>query len=277
MSGAADSQFFVKESFCVSRRGADQLCQDIIVDNSSYLGVIDASAPGGAPSVDGQRPAALVAGVVSNCFSTLDPAMTAGEFVREVTRTIEGLKLNRKMLPFPSTGAAMFAVLHKKRREVWRVGNPWVIFDDEVVAGQLPAFTRAASFRAVYVQALAAKGFSRHELTGGVHDVEFQQMLDDTLGQLANNYGTFGFGALNGIDIPPPFVEVFSVDAGVKTITLATDGYPFPPRELQSSELELESALLDDPMMVSRFETVHGRGKGWTSFDDRAFIQIQSG
>jgi hypothetical protein len=178
-------------------------------------------------------------------------------------------------LPLPRTGAAFVVLINRTRREVWRLGNPWVIFDGTADRSQLAIERVAAEYRAMYLGSVVAAGKKRYEIQSGEHDVEPLKIFENSFSQLANVYGSvFGYGALNGMPIASPFYEIIEIPKDCENLVLATAGYPFPPYELSEAEAELERTLRGDPAMFQYYPMPIGTQPGCSSFSDRSFLSV---
>jgi glycerophosphoryl diester phosphodiesterase len=85
----------------------------------------------------------------------------------------------------------------------------------------------------------------------------------------------FGMGALNGLPIPPERIVVVPVPSRVRTVVLATDGYPSLRSTLAATEAELARVLREDPLCEREHLRLKGLPPGGTSFDDRAYLRVE--
>ena len=89
--------------------------------------------------------------------------------------------------------------------------------------------------------------------------------------------GEYGFGALDGGQLPRSYIERIEVHESAREIVLATDGYPTAMPSLDESEALLARLLADDPLCIGPLRSTKGVARTASSFDDRAFVRIARG
>lgn len=86
----------------------------------------------------------------------------------------------------------------------------------------------------------------------------------------------FGYGVIDGSDVPPSKVEYIAVPPDAQEIILATDGYP--PEALASTlketEANLQKLLQEDPLGLRLWSTTRSAKPGAPSFDDRLYLRL---
>lgn len=89
----------------------------------------------------------------------------------------------------------------------------------------------------------------------------------------ANHTGPFGYGVMNGTDIPAQHIDIVPVP-DAREIILASDGYEDVLPTLRETEDALRDMLRQDPLMYRLAPKVKGMAKGAVSFDDRSYIRL---
>ncbi len=167
--------------------------------------------------------------------------------------------------------SASIVVFDSVLRAVWRVGDCPFRVGDSMHNQPKRIDEVTANFRAAF---LAASGCDALTTAGGDLGRDAIVPLLKLQGSLANRLGEFGYGVIDGQDVPSDFVEVVSVPAGVREIVLASDGYPTLPPSLLEAEAELAALLAQDPHCVGALRGTKGLQEGAVSFDDRAWVRL---
>ena len=85
------------------------------------------------------------------------------------------------------------------------------------------------------------------------------------------------YAVIDGFDIFKPGIKVITLNANNRhDIVLASDGYPFLKSTLADSETALQKQLAADPFNIHSFKATKGLMRGNKSFDDRAFIRVET-
>ena len=87
--------------------------------------------------------------------------------------------------------------------------------------------------------------------------------------------GEYGFGALDGGQLPLSYIERIKVPERVRELVLATDGYPTAMPSLAESRALLSCLVVADPLCIGPLRSTKGVARDAVSFDDRAFAHIQ--
>jgi glycerophosphoryl diester phosphodiesterase len=91
---------------------------------------------------------------------------------------------------------------------------------------------------------------------------------------LQNQVCEYGYGVVDGDDIPQEHIKRVRLDQDVVKVTLTSDGYPKVCQSLSESEDYLLKILINDPLMITDYKSTKGLAAGHESFDDRAYISF---
>ena len=105
-----------------------------------------------------------------------------------------------------------------------------------------------------------------------VWNATFPWLVEGTKAFRNDPTSRFGFGVVDGRQIPSQFVEEFTVADHCCTVSVMTDGYPVPCQTLEEAEAELAALIRRDPQMAG---ATKGVMSGDRSFDDRAFVRLE--
>jgi glycerophosphoryl diester phosphodiesterase len=257
----------VVESF-TRARAQDEPSADRLVIGDGVVAVIDGSTakPWEAPGVTGADVADVVAAEVGAIGSS------AAAFVDSVTAAL------REFLVDAAPGArpcATVAVLVVARREVWRIGDPWLVIEGLARPPHRDLEGAVARRRASVLRSALESGYDEASLRSD--DPGRAAILADlqSLAAARNAPSGQGFGALDGTPVPPAYVEVFELGPAAAEVVLATDGYPVVAGSLQRCEQALAERLARDPLLIEDPPMTKGLALGATSYDDRTYVRVR--
>lgn len=247
----------------LAARHPDRPGADRVVVGRRLIGVVDGATakPWDAEgTVTGEQVADVVARVLRDADGEDLPELLDGMAAR-LPSTAEG-------------SAATFAVLDPIRRQVWRVGEQWIVIDGDVhdpIPGpeQVVAAARQMVLRAHLAAGAAVSDLVVHD-PGRTAVLPLLRMSD----RLRNTWPD-GFAAVDGTPIPDSLQERLHLLPTTREVVLATDGYPSPATTLQDAESALQARLSADPLMVQDPPATKGRPPGASSYDDRAFVRVR--
>ncbi|WP_328442556.1 hypothetical protein [Amycolatopsis sp. NBC_00438] len=255
----------ILETSVVPRDSAEP-CADRLVLGEHVLGVADgATKKPWDTGPDGAELAEAVAGHLA--------ATAAGCPAREA---VDGATaLVRRLLGDAGVGSAVsFCVLHLGRREIWRVGEGRVLLDGLPVPPRPSGERIVAEARALVLRRHLADDVPEATLRADDPGrAAVQELLRALVGLRNRPDPRYGYGALDGQDVPDLFVEVVPVPGGVREVVITTDGYPEPAPTLAEAERLLAQRLARDPLMLDPPET-KGKRPAANSFDDRAYLRV---
>ncbi|MGW3964957.1 hypothetical protein ACWED2_34420 [Amycolatopsis sp. NPDC005003] len=260
----------IVESAVVPRTSAAP-CADRLILGEHVLGVADGAT--GKPWDRGPDGAALAEAVAGHLAATAaDTGARAA--VSGTTALVRSLLAEAGAAPGEGS-AVTFCVLHRPRREVWRVGEGRVLLDGTPVPPRPTGERVVAEARALVLRRHLADGVPEATLLAeDPGRAAVQELLRALTGLRNRPVPRYGYGAVDGQDVPDGFVEVIPIPPEVHEVALTTDGYPEPAPDLAESERLLAGRLERDPLMLDPPET-KGLRPGANSFDDRAYLRLR--
>ncbi|WP_405749409.1 GNAT family N-acetyltransferase [Streptomyces sp. NBC_01411] len=274
---AAAVRWTVVEHVTVAKGAAPNEDRLLIADNG-WLAVIDGATDKSGRSYGGMTGGARAAGRVAVTLSSL-PADTAPPDA--VTRVTQGLADLRAKWDIPTDDpvapSAVAAVHAPELDQVWRVGDVHIALRTGDTWTHHPAAKAIddvlAGTRAAYLHCLLAAGHSANELAGADPGRALILPVLEQQGRLANRTCPYGYGVLDGTNVPTRYIEVFPL-AGVEEVVIASDGYLSAAPTLEAAEDALALSLAEDPLRMTTNSGTKGVKPGAQSFDDRTYIRL---
>lgn len=261
------------ESFTISKSDSEKSA-DVIFAGPHVFGVADGTT---AKSWEGNAcPTGVeISTEVGRLLQSVSSSSTALEAVTRISNSIWEYLADSEIQPGYGP-AATFALVNIQKREVWRVGDISVLIDGTAYPPNRTAEDIVARGRSLVLREHLQHGIPISELQRNDLGRASVQYLFPALVGLRNKTA-FGlsYGAIDGQQIPPEFIEVFKLPAAKCEVVLATDGYPDPFPTLRDSEIALARRISEDPLMISEPPMTKGVSTGARSFDDRAYVRVK--
>lgn len=265
---------FVDKVFTVSKTGEQWNNEDCEGDNENWTVIADGATTKTATKfkdgTGGQIVARLICKTVLSSPHTVSPKQLLKKINKEYIKKLGNL-------PKEESPSAVFVAVNKTGKWIIRVGDLGVRVDDKAYEGNLRIDKVHSEMRKLYSHLLIESQKSSEK-----------ELLEDDLGRkliypslqlqwVVRNHPTspYGYGAVDGREIPDKFVEYWEIPANTRRIILTTDGYLKPEASLKDVEKTLEKTLKEDPLMINSFPSTKGLESGNASFDDRTFIELK--
>ncbi|WP_062378896.1 hypothetical protein [Demequina pelophila] len=259
------------EAFTEAKRDDPSRNEDAFVVAEHFAAVID-----GVTSLsEGTLPTSgrLAAQALVEAVRTLDPRATAREAVDALSRAVAEVGTGPAGVP-----RAAVAIVSAARRELWRVGDcgatliaprQAVFFD----AKSVDALT--ADARALVLQAHLARGASRKSLLAEDPAWPFVVPFVEAQWEHANAVGEFGFGVIDGGEVPDAHLHVDPLGPEPIEIALYSDGFLPGSTTLAEAEAALSAALARDPLCIEELRGTKGPHPATGRMDDRTFVRVR--
>ena len=262
----------------MSKKGAADGGEDRIVVTPHFLAVIDGATAKKAYDFGGPTGGAMAANALVRAVEQLNPQANAQEATAAFTALVKRDVFDAFGLA-PAAGedrpCANIVMYSVARQEIWRIGDSHFAINDQPNHGGKYIDKQNAEHRAAINNAFLANGGTLEQLAE--NDIGRNAIMSSLNSQsmFMNNAaaGKYGFGFIDGRDVPPQFIEVVPVPAGA-AVTLASDGYLELKPTLAASELYLADYLKSDPMLIGKHASTKGLAQGQVSFDDRAWLRF---
>jgi hypothetical protein len=247
---------------------------DRLLPGPAFIGVVDGSTWKPWESAD-KADGARIAEVVALTLESLPASTSAREAVDLITAAVRSVWAGTEE-PVARRPCATFAVLSVARRELWRVGDAWLVVDGEVLAPAARSLELAvARERADLLRKRLLSGASINDL---LKDDPGRTAILPRLGELTRRRNATdgdAFGAVDGSAVPNAYVEVIVLPANAHEVVIASDGYPHVTSTLAETEEALRDRVTRDPLMIEEPPATKGVRPGAISFDDRSFIRVK--
>ena len=161
----------------------------------------------------------------------------------------------------------VYSVFHQ---EVWMIGDCQCMIDGIFYDNPKPSEQENAMKRSAYIKEALAHGEKTENFQTDDKGRSF--ILPDIIAGCRQQNKTYA--VIDGTPVYMDGVRVISCK-GCKEIVLASDGYPFLKPTLTESEKALQELITADPLCIDRHVATKGVMKGYSSFDDRAYIRFQ--
>jgi len=199
----AGANLVIVESTC-RPRVIGEPSADRLLSGPSFIGVVDGSTlkPWESPQRAG---GGEIASVVAQTLESLPASTSAREAVNCLTAAVHSLWADTTE-PVNQRPCATFAVLAVARRELWRVGDAWLLVDGQSVAPERSIEQAVALERADLLRERLGGGARLDDLLRG--DPGRATILPrlSELSLLRNAADSYTFGAVDGSTIPDAYV-----------------------------------------------------------------------
>jgi len=230
---------------------------------------------------DGKTGGRIAAEIIKEAFDHIPFDATARQTVDILTAAIHALYKQYEVTDVVQDDAvqravACFVALSIERKEVWFVGDCQCMLNQECIQYTKEIDDITANARSLFLEAEIAKGKTIEELREHDTGREFILPLLERQMTFQNNpaAGQYWFPVIDGFDVPDEGIHVLSLTPDVKTIVLASDGFPYLKGSLEASEQALQGVFQDDPLLFRKYKSTKGLQQGNLSFDDRAYVKI---
>lgn len=264
------------ENFICGKKNDPALCEDIIVTGAHFFAVIDGATGKNCPDIAGKTGGRFAAETIAHALDGLPADMHGKEALRQLTEILRAATAaHLTVAEKTEKPACSLAVYSRIRREVWRVGDIGILLDGAAQMAVKAIDEVAARARALMIETLLAQGMTVDDLQTDDKGRAFILPLLQQQHLFANRGGdsVFGYGVMNGDDIPDQYIDILPVGAAGEVV-LASDGYPVLLPTLAESEAFLQNVLKNDPLLYREYPSTKGLQAGQVSFDDRSYLRF---
>ncbi len=264
------------EQFICGKKNDPAICEDMIVMTEHFIAVIDGATSKSCPVIDGLSGGRFAAQTAAKVVQGLPPDAAGGAVMRQMTDMLRRATFTH--MDITKTGekpACSIAIYSRARREIWRVGDIGILVDGAEHMAPKAVDDIASQARAAMIRGLLLEGETLQSLQADDKGRAFIFPLLQRQHLFANRpgLGAFGYGVMNGDDIPEEYIEIIPV-ADAHEIVLASDGYPVLRMTHTDSEQALQDILRDDPLLYKIYPATKGMQVGQVSFDDRSYVRF---
>ncbi|MBR3358618.1 MAG: toll/interleukin-1 receptor domain-containing protein [Solobacterium sp.] len=262
----------------IAKDGSHGPCGDTYVWSDHYIAVIDGATPKGEMLWDGQKGDVYVSHLAADAIVNMNPDFSAEEAISYINQVIRS-EYTKRGIDFkalmPAERLQCSLLLYSvNKHEIWSFGDCMLRINQRDFVNLKEGDQLLASLRAFCIQIerdRRGKDVTEQELS------DFgRQMILPYLKEyisLANRKVPFGYDVLDGGDIIPSHVKIYSVQKD-DTVVMASDGYPRLFDTFEETEEYLKKALELDPTCIDLLRGTKGIDKGNESYDDRTYVSF---
>jgi glycerophosphoryl diester phosphodiesterase len=268
----------VLEQLVLGRHADPERCEDGVVVTPHYAAVVDGATAKYPIARAAATPGRLAMETVVHGIEALRPDGDVSDASARLSAMLadayERMPATHGEQPRPTASAAIFSAA---RREVWLFGDCQCRIGRRVIQRSAPHEAVMARFRALAHQVARCEGMPEEEIVRADPGRACVLPMLDRITRLNDRSpdSPFGMGALNGLPVRPDRIVVVPVPPAVRTLVLATDGYPAVLGTLAATEAELARVLDADPLCERLHLRLKGLPPGGRSFDDRAYLRLR--
>lgn len=250
--------------------------EDILVVTDTFVVVVDGATPKtDFRFPDNETPGHYASRKIADAIKVLPfdvDAYTCARILNEAIRTD---------LEPASRPIASVVIYSDYRKEVWQIGDcQWASINnngdiaihrnDKLIDKQL------ANWRSIMLRSMLARNVITPEQA--LANDPARKIIQPFITRQVQYQNTIGlplcFGVIDGTQTPNQYIHIYNIGDTIRTIILASDGYPTLLPTLAQSEERLMQILKQDPLCITCNPQTKGIRSGCTSFDDRTFIKI---
>lgn len=247
-----------------------------------YACVIDGATDVSGKRYDGQTSGQVIAALLESGVRKLPPEAGLEEVVHHLNEGIidaykemgiyESVTENAHSLP-----SAAMVIYSRHHRQVWMIGDCQCMLDGVPFMNEKEVDAVTAQARALFLEAELLRGKTMEQLME--HDTGFEAIMPFLHAQYelqnVKSDSVFAYIGLTGFPFDLDQVKIVSVPTNIRSLVLASDGYPRLRDNLADSEAELQFILDHDPLCFREYKLAKGVKKGCVSFDDRTYIKLE--
>lgn len=264
------------EQFICGKKNDPALCEDMIVIAENFVAVIDGATSKSCPVIAGLSGGRFAAETAARVVQGLAPDAAGQDVMRQMTAALRSAtSAYMDITKSAEKPACSVAIYSRARREIWRVGDIGILVDGAEHVAPKAVDDIASQARAAMIRGLLLEGETLQSLQADDKGRAFIFPLLQRQHLFANRpgLGAFGYGVMNGDDIPEEYIEIIPA-ADAHEIVLASDGYPVLRMTHTDSEQALQDILRDDPLLYKIYPATKGMQAGQVSFDDRSYVRF---
>lgn len=272
------------EKFVLGKKNKEVLCEDAIFFNEHFACVIDGATSKSNQLHNGLTSGKMAAQLILKCISQLPAHINKIDFFKSINNSIKNYYVNTSeySLDFfaknPIERATASVIVYSNYyKKIWSVGDCQCKIGKRYYIFEKSVDDILANTRALYIELALLKGVSKEELMENDMGRAFiLPLLKEQIHLQNTTTSRYYYNAIDGFFWDADSIGELSLeDKDVKTIILASDGYPRLFDTLKETEAYLKNVLINDPLLYQEHKTTKGLNPNHISYDDRAFIKIE--
>jgi glycerophosphoryl diester phosphodiesterase len=271
----------VIEQSIIAKTGNPPDSEDVLFLNTDFAAVIDGVTSKKGSLAGNVSVGRKAAELIRDELSVFPRETPAAAMMKRLNDVIRGYYLEKGILEearrnYDVRCGAAIIIYSDFYREVWRVGDCEALIGSREITTRKPLDSLMAEIRSCFLETEIRRGKTVADLlekdTGRMY---IEEMLSRQIEfQNADIPSAYNYHVLDGFFTDLEEIEIFSVPTDVRTLVLASDGYPFLKPSLSESEAELAEVIREDPLCFRKFKSTKGVYRGNHSFDDRSYLKL---
>lgn len=258
-------------------RNPSQGPEDAICESEWCIAVIDGHSNCCPNPIDSRTSGQYLVQAGCVALNEMSPDTRPDEVVPALSRAIE--PIGRRFAPDSRERPGfVFEMLLTKYDTIVRVGDCQYLIDGRGINHGMEAERLNARLRCLKLRRLLAEGFSRESLCS---EDPTRPFIKKRIAQWQKRFRNaddprFGFGVINGAEVPERFREIIPLTGSEKSIIFSSDGYPewVLADSLEETEERLQELLRNDPLCIERWPSVRGLAPGADRTDDCTYVRM---
>jgi hypothetical protein len=265
----------VIEQFTEGKFGDPAVNEDKIIVTDDFIVLLDGVTSKTCPKLGGKAGGRFAVDTVEAVIKAADADINAQVCVWTLSAALKKAYMGHPDYPKDVEPPSYSMLVYSKhRREIWRVGDSHIMLDNKPFMGDKILDEVTYAMRSLMIELALQEGASTEDILKDDVGRAFIQPALNRQHVLSNCDALYGYGVIDGGEIPERFIEVFEVK-DVHECILASDGYLKLFPTLAESEKYLFDYLREDPLLYMRHKGAKGLAPGQVSFDDRAYIRFK--
>lgn len=270
----------VIESFVEGKYGNLKKCEDAIVVTENYACVIDGASSKVDMLFDGKTSGKVASEIITEAIVELPSNIGWKEVLERISNKLNAFYDKKDLIKCiednPAARAqAAIAIYSGSLKEVCMIADCQCMINNVLYCNPLIMDEIRVNTRALFLESELRLGKTVEELLENDTGADFIKPLLLIQHLFKNIPGSqYSYGVVDGLRIPEEEIKIVKVPEGTKSIVLASDGYPVIKGTLKETEDELHRIIKEDPLCIKINKQFRGVGKGFVSYDDRAYLRI---
>ncbi len=273
-----EDRIVILEKLCESKTGNNDLNEDIIIANDSFIAVFDGATSKTNATFQGKTGGQLAVQFLANylCRDEFINATNAIDGKTAVCMMQAALKHYAAEYRLEEQGvhATASGVIYSiAKRQIWAVGDCQFMINGKVYTYPKKVDKILSEARALSIHMFIQSGYTEEALKENdkgrgviLDELQMQHFLENR----QDEYGYTVFSSQGQLQT----IVIENVLPGSEVV-LASDGYPVLYRTLEESEYHLQEMLRNDPLCYREYKSTKGLSKDNSFVDDRSYIRFR--
>ena len=273
-----ENRIVILQQLCESKTGNNDLNEDIIIANDSFIAVFDGATSKTSASFQGKTGGQLAVQFLANylCRDEFINATNAIDGKTAVCMMQAALKHYAAEYRLEEQGvhATASGVIYSiAKHQIWSVGDCQFMINGKAYTYPKKVDKILSEARALSIHMFIQSGYTEEALKENdkgrgliLNELQMQHFLENR----QDEYGYTVFSSQGQLQT----IVIENVLPGSEVV-LASDGYPVLYRTLEESEYHLQEMLRNDPLCYREYKSTKGLSKDNSFVDDRSYIRFR--